>query len=116
MALTHRKAGTVHTASIRMPKCLYEQARHVVRVREDVDSFNEFVLDALRDKLRELREEEIDASVQQLANDEAYQRESEIIEKQFRTADLRAANLTEPQESAHQSPISASAPAAAVTR
>lgn len=115
MALTNRKAVTIHTASIRMPKGLYEQARHAVRVLEDVDSFNEFVVDALRDKLRELREAEIDASVQELANDEAYQRESEIIEKQFRAADLRAANMTEPEESAHQSPICASAPAT-VTR
>lgn len=91
-------AKKYQSTTVRMPTCLYEKARRVVESRHDVGSLNELVVEAVKEKLHELREREIDDSIAAIAVDPAYQRESEIIEQQFRTADTAATFVEEENE------------------
>jgi hypothetical protein len=95
MAATAKK---YQSTTIRMPAGDYERVRQVVETRHDVGSLNEFVVDAVKAKLRELREREIDESIAAIAVDPAYLRESEIIEHQFRTSDVAASLVEEENE------------------
>jgi hypothetical protein len=75
--------------TVRVPKHVYEQAKNVVR-RSEMSSFNEFVVQAIEEKVRRLTEAEIDAAFAQMAQDEDYQRSSVVMAQEFAKSDWEA--------------------------
>jgi hypothetical protein len=75
--------------TVRMPKQIYEQAKIVVR-RSQASSFNEFVVQAIEEKVQRLTESEIDAAFAQMAHDPDYQRESVALAREFEKSDWEA--------------------------
>jgi hypothetical protein len=80
--------------TVRLPKNVYEQARSVIG-RSPVSSFNEFVVQAIEEKVRRSTEAEIDAAFAQMAEDTEYQRDSVAMAREFETSDWKVV------ESAH---------------
>jgi hypothetical protein len=89
MALSARKKD-YQTTTVRMPKKTYEEAKTIVETRQDVSSINEFIVEAVKDKLREIAEGEIDAAFAQMANDPDYQREAIATANEFAMSDWKA--------------------------
>jgi hypothetical protein len=75
--------------TVRVPRHVYEQAKTVIR-RFQGSSFNEFVVQAIEEKVRRLTEAEIDAAFAQMAHDPDYQRESVALASQFEKSDWEA--------------------------
>ena len=84
--------------TIRMPTELYEQARRVVRTRQDVSSINELVVEAVKKRLQELSEAEIDAAFAGMATDPDYQRGAVTMAQEFAHSDWAAFKATEKQD------------------
>ncbi|MBZ5513188.1 MAG: CopG family transcriptional regulator [Acidobacteriia bacterium] len=84
--------------TIRMPTGLYEQARRVVKARNDVGSLNELVVEAVKEKLQDLSEEEIDAAFAGMATDPDYQRDTVTMAREFAHSDWAAFMATEKQD------------------
>jgi len=78
--------------TLRMPKHIYERARHAVS-RSGESSFNEFVVEAIEEKLERLTEAQIDAAFAQMGNDDEYKRDSLEMARQFERSDWEALNL-----------------------
>ena len=86
------------STTIRMPARLYEEARRVVQARHDVRSFNELVVEAVKEKLLVLSEEDIDAAFAGMANDPDYQRDAVAMAREFAASDWSAFKATEKQD------------------
>ena len=80
--------------TVRVPRHVYEQAKTVIG-RSLGTSFNEFVVQAIQEKVRRLTEAEIDAAFAQMAQDPDYQRESVAMTKEFEKSDWEAFESTE---------------------
>ena len=88
--------SSLQTTTIRLPRHLYEEAREVVGTGcTEATSLNELLVDALRQKLRELRRAQIDAGFAEMKNDAQYRRESDILEDEFATNDRETLRLPE---------------------
>ena len=75
--------------TVRVPRRLYEQAKTALsRSRES--SLNEFVVQAIEEKLRRLTEAEIDAAFAQMAQDPDYQRDAMTLAREFEKSDWEA--------------------------
>src|SRR5580693_9883036 len=75
--------------TLRVPKYIYERARQVVS-RSEAASFNEFVVQAIEEKVRRLTEAEIDAAFAQMAHDTNYQSSSIALSREFEKSDWEA--------------------------
>jgi hypothetical protein len=75
--------------TVRLPRRVYEQAK-AVALQSQASSFNEFVVQAIEEKVRRLTEAEIDAAFAQMANDEDYQRNSIALASEFEKSDWEA--------------------------
>lgn len=75
--------------TVRVPRHIYDQAKTVIG-RSQGSSFNEFVVQAIEEKVRRLTEAEIDAAFAQMAHDEDYQRESVVLAREFERSDWKA--------------------------
>jgi hypothetical protein len=75
--------------TVRLPLRVYEQAKSVA-VQSDASSFNEFIVQAIEEKVRRLTEAEIDAAFAQMANDTDYQRSSVALSGEFEKSDWEA--------------------------
>jgi hypothetical protein len=75
--------------TIRLPRHVYERAKIVV-VRSQAASFNEFVVQAIEEKVRRLTEAEIDAAFAQMAHDTDYQSTSIALSREFENSDWEA--------------------------
>jgi hypothetical protein len=75
--------------TLRLPRSVYEQAK-AIAVQAQVGSFNEFVVQAIEEKVRRLTEAEIDAAFAEMANDADYQRSSISFAKEFENSDWEA--------------------------
>lgn len=75
--------------TVRLPRQVYERAKTVV-TRSHASSFNEFVVQAIEEKVRRLTEAEIDAAFAQMANDTNYQRSSIALASEFAKSDWEA--------------------------
>jgi hypothetical protein len=75
--------------TVRLPRHVYERAKIVV-VRSQASSFNEFVVQAIEEKVRRLTEAEIDAAFAQMAHDADYQRDSIGLASEFDRSDWEA--------------------------
>ena len=72
--------------TVRLPRQVYERAKTVV-LRSHVSSFNEFVVQAIEEKVHRLTEAEIDAAFAQMAHDADYQRTSVEMAGEFAKSD-----------------------------
>ncbi|HTW57115.1 MAG TPA: hypothetical protein VMD99_03180 [Terriglobales bacterium] len=75
--------------TVRLPRHVYERAK-TVAVQSQAASFNEFVVQAIEEKVRRLSEAEIDAAFAQMANDEEYQHSSIVLARRFEQSDWEA--------------------------
>jgi hypothetical protein len=87
MSLAARKE--YQNTTVRLPRHVYERAKTVV-VRSQASSFNEFVVQAIEEKVRGLTEAEIDAAFAQMAHDTDYQRSSIALASEFAKSDWEA--------------------------
>jgi len=77
--------------TVRIPKNVYEGAKHAIDAGyTEADSFNDFVVDAIRERLRILREQEIDAAIAEISNDADYQRDAIRMAREFERSDWDA--------------------------
>jgi ATP-dependent protease HslVU (ClpYQ) peptidase subunit len=75
--------------TVRLPRQVYEQAK-TVAVQSQASSFNEFVVQAIEEKVRRLTEAEIDAAFAHMANDADYQHSSIALASEFEKSDWEA--------------------------
>jgi hypothetical protein len=102
MSLAARKQ--YQNTTVRLPRNVYERAKTVV-VRSQASSFNEFVVQAIEEKVRRLTEAEIDAAFAQMADDADYQRSSIALASEFAKNDGEAfASSTLHQQAPHDQP------------
>src|SRR5277367_3015693 len=80
--------------TLRMPKHIYERARQAAG-RTEASSFNEFVVQAIEEKVKRLTEAEIDAAFGQMATDPEYQAEAKALAREFERSDWEALKLSE---------------------
>jgi hypothetical protein len=83
--------------TVRVPTQVYERAKTAVS-RFQVSSFNEFVVQAIEEKVRRLTESEIDAAFAEMARDPDYQRESIALAHEFEKSDWEAFQSTDTHE------------------
>jgi L-lactate utilization protein LutC len=80
--------------TVRVPRYIYEQAKTVIS-RSQSSSFNEFVVEAIQEKVCRLTEAEIDAAFAQMAQDPDYQSASIAMAEEFKKGDWEAFQSTE---------------------
>jgi hypothetical protein len=95
MSLAARKE--YQNTTVRLPRQVYERAKTVV-LRSRASSFNEFVVQAIEEKVRRLTEAEIDAAFAQMAHDSDYQRASIAMAREFAASDWEALESPVAQE------------------
>jgi len=71
------------TIQLRMSAALYSQARQALAEIDDVSSFNDFAVKAIKDELRRIEEARIDAAFSQMGKDEKYLRATADISRDF---------------------------------
>jgi hypothetical protein len=81
------------STTVRVPKHVYEQAKTVIS-RSQGASFNEFVVQAIEEKVRRLTEAEIDAAFAQMAHDPDYRRDAVAMAREFAKSDWAAFEAT----------------------
>lgn len=87
MSLAARKQ--YQNTTVRLPRQVYERAKTVV-IRSQASSFNEFVVQAIEEKVRRLTEAEIDAAFAHMAHDADYQHTSIALASEFAKSDWEA--------------------------
>jgi hypothetical protein len=93
-----RGAGNRYqNTTLRMPQHIYERAKNAVSRSSD-SNFNEFVLEAIEEKLHRLSEAEIDAAFAQMAEDQDFKQESVSLAREFETSDWEAFKISEGEE------------------
>jgi hypothetical protein len=78
------------TTTIRLPKFLYEQARKAVNEAGIAASLNEFLVEAVAEKLHQFRNRQIDAAFAGMAGDESYRQEAKALAGAFERSDWEA--------------------------
>jgi hypothetical protein len=90
MASLHKK-----TIQLRMSSALYSQARAAMEEIEEVGSFNDFAVNAIKEEVKRAREAKIDAAFARMGKDEKYLRVSAEISRDFAKSDLETLKLSE---------------------
>ena len=93
MAVARRKE--YQNTTVRLPKRVYDLAKTAVKQSEAASSFNDFVVQAIEQKLQQLTESEIDAAFAHMAGDPAYQHDAVALAEQFARSDWDASRITE---------------------
>jgi hypothetical protein len=75
--------------TVRMPRRVFEKAK-TMAVRAQAASFNEFVIQAVEEKLRRLSEAEIDEAFAHMAHDADYRHDSVALARAFEKSDWEA--------------------------
>src|SRR5271167_2316788 len=96
-------AKQYQNTTVRLPRHVYERAKTVV-IQSQASSFNEFVVQAIEEKVRRLTEAEIDAAFAQMAHDENYQRSPNALASEFAKSDGEAFESGTPHEPRHEQP------------
>src|ERR1700685_1746592 len=76
--------------TVRLPRQIYERAKTVIGRSSHLASFNEFVVQAIEEKVRKLTEAEIDAAFAKMADDQDYQNSSIALTEEFSRSDWEA--------------------------
>jgi hypothetical protein len=92
MAVARR---TYQNTTVRLPKRVYELAKNAVANSETASSFNDFVVQAIEQKLRQLSEAEIDAAFAGMADDLDYQHQAIALSQEFEQSDWEALRASE---------------------
>jgi hypothetical protein len=103
---------TFQATTVRLPKSVYEQAKAVVKKGSAAaSSINDFLVEAVQDKLRQLREKEIDAAFAGMANDAEYRQSAIEMAQSFEKSDWEAYQASEAAatQNAHTKPKTRSA-------
>jgi hypothetical protein len=87
--------ATKKTVQLRMSAALYTRARHVVQEEEEISSFNDFAVKAIKQALRKIDEARIDAAFARLGQDEKYMRTTEKLSKSFAKNDWETLKISE---------------------
>jgi len=95
MAIATARKENYQNTTVRMPKKVYECAKTAVDRLSDVSSLNEFVVEAVVEKLQTLKEAEIDAAFAKMATDLDYQRDAIALTREFETSDRDALEAAE---------------------
>lgn len=82
--------SSVQTTTIRLPRELYEQARTAVGKAGAAASLNDFLIEAVEEKLRQLKEGEIDEAFAGMGRDTEYQTEALALARSFEKSDWEA--------------------------
>ncbi len=97
-------ANKYQNTTVRLPRQVYERAKTVV-LQSQASSFNEFVVQAIEEKVRRLTEAEIDAAFAQMAHDSDYQRGSIALANEFERSDWEAFKFgATPELPSHERP------------
>lgn len=81
--------------TVRLPRGVFDQTKTAIQRSEAASSFNEFVVQAIKEKLNNLTESEIDAAFAGMASDPNYQRDSIALAEEFERSDGEAWHATE---------------------
>jgi hypothetical protein len=81
--------------TVRLPRRVYDQTKIAIQRSEAASSFNEFVVQAITEKLHALTDSEIDAEFARMASDPDYQCDSSALAKEFERSDGEAWRATE---------------------
>jgi hypothetical protein len=95
MSIVTRKQ--YQSTTVRLPRPMYERAKTVM-VKSQASSFNDFVVQAIEEKVRRLTEAEIDEAFAQMAQDSDYQRGSIMLAREFAKSDWEALESPIPHE------------------
>ncbi len=87
MALAVKKNH--QNTTVRLPRQIYERAKTAVP-RSQASSFNDFVVQAIEEKLQRLTEAEIDDAFAHMAQDAQYQHDAMRLAKEFEKSDWEA--------------------------
>jgi hypothetical protein len=91
--------GKTKTTTVRLPRNVYDQAKHVVeterRSAQDRVSLNDFFVAAIKAYLKMYRRRQIDAAFAGMADDAEYQREAKLLAEGFAFSDWQALGLKE---------------------
>jgi hypothetical protein len=82
------------TVQLRMPAALYTQARHVVDELEEVGSFNEFAVRAIKEKVRRIEEAKIDEAFARMGQDPKYVKATADVFRDFADNDRDTLNMS----------------------
>lgn len=80
----------LQTTTVRLPRDLYEQARTAAKKTGVTSSLNDFLIEAVEEKLRQIREQEIDQAFAEMGKDEEYQKEAIALTQSFEKSDWEA--------------------------
>lgn len=83
------------TIQLRMSAALYSRAQHVVEEEDEISSFNDFAVKAIKQELRRLEEAKIDAAFARMGQNEKYLRTTERVSKQFAKNDRETLKIAE---------------------
>lgn len=87
MPATASKAH-LQTTTVRLSRGLYERAREVIEKGwTDAGSFNEFLVESLESRLKELLRAQVDSEFDGMKDDALHQRESASMARQFASND-----------------------------
>jgi hypothetical protein len=81
--------------TVRLPRGVYDQTKTAIKKSVAAASFNDFVVQAIKEKLHKLTESEIDAAFASMASDPDYQRDSIALAKEFSHSDAEAWHATD---------------------
>ncbi|HEX7895965.1 MAG TPA: YlcI/YnfO family protein [Terriglobales bacterium] len=94
--------GQFQTTTVRLPKDLYEQARTAVKEAGAASSINDFMVEAVEEKLRQLREQEIDRAFAEMRSDQDYQRDAVDLARSFARSDWEAFRSVNAVDTKHE--------------
>ena len=83
------------STTVRLPRRVYERTKVAIQRSDAASSFNEFVVQAIEEKLHTLTDAEIDAAFAGISSDPDYQRDSIALAKDFEQSDRDAWRATE---------------------
>jgi hypothetical protein len=90
------RKSALQTTTVRLPRRLYDEARHALEKGEtEASSLNDLLVQSLEAWLQRVRREWIDREFAQMKNDSQYHRESATIAKQFASNDRETLRYAE---------------------
>lgn len=91
---TQRRSSATQSSTVRIPTPLIDQVRPFL-LKGSARSVNEFVADSVAQRLRELRDAEIDQAFAAMSDDADYQAESIKVSKEFEASDWHSLQRSE---------------------
>jgi len=81
------------TVQLRMSAALYTEARHAVDEADDLTSFNDFAVRAIKEKMRRMEEARIDAAFARMGQNEKYLKATAKVFDDFASNDWDTLNM-----------------------